>query len=160
MNDWVDGLTLATALGCGLMAGVWFAFSAFVMQALERLPTAQGVAAMQSINRTAVLPPLMIALFGVALACLGLIGWSALNWSDARAIWVLAAAVVYLIGTVGVTIAGNVPLNDALAPLAPHSEAAAREWAHFLDSWTVWNHVRTVTSLVAAGLLTAGLLQD
>ena len=42
--------TLATTLGCGLNAGVFFAFSTFVMPALKRLPAAQGIAAMQSIN--------------------------------------------------------------------------------------------------------------
>jgi len=30
-------LKVASALGCGLMAGVFFAFSAFVMRALGRL---------------------------------------------------------------------------------------------------------------------------
>ena len=53
------------------MGGVFFAFSAFVMQALARLPPAQGIAAMQSINVAAVTPPFMVALFGTALACLG-----------------------------------------------------------------------------------------
>jgi uncharacterized membrane protein len=48
--------TLATALGCGLVAGVFFAFSSFVMPALKRLPPAQGIAAMQSINKLAVTP--------------------------------------------------------------------------------------------------------
>jgi uncharacterized membrane protein len=43
-------LTVVAALGCGLNAGVFFAFSSFVMAALRRLPPAQGIAAMQSIN--------------------------------------------------------------------------------------------------------------
>jgi uncharacterized membrane protein len=49
-------LTLVAALGCGLMAGVFFAFSAFVMKALARLPLAQGIAAMQSINVAVINP--------------------------------------------------------------------------------------------------------
>lgn len=57
-------LTVAAVLGCGLNAGVFFAFSGFVMAALRRLPAPQGIAAMQSINVTAVRPPLMAALFG------------------------------------------------------------------------------------------------
>lgn len=48
--------TLVTALGCGLIAGIFFASSSFVMAALKRLPTAEGIAAMQSINRLAVTP--------------------------------------------------------------------------------------------------------
>ena len=45
-------LTVAAALGCGIVAGVFFAFSSFVMAALARLPAGQGIAAMQSINVT------------------------------------------------------------------------------------------------------------
>ncbi len=71
--EWV---ALGTALGCGLLAGVFFAFSAFVMPALRRLPAAQGIAAMQSINRLAVTPALMTALFGTAVACVGLAAWA------------------------------------------------------------------------------------
>ena len=47
-------LTLFAALGCAMMAGVFFAFSSFVMPALRRLPATQGIAAMQAINVAAV----------------------------------------------------------------------------------------------------------
>jgi uncharacterized membrane protein len=57
-------------------------------------------------------------------------------------------------------MAGNVPLNDALAPLDPASVEAHHEWAHYLDSWTTWNHVRTVTGIAATAALTIGLVQD
>jgi uncharacterized membrane protein len=57
MDGFLFALTLITAVGCGLNAGVFFAFSAFVMPALKRLPPAHGIAAMQSINRLAVTPP-------------------------------------------------------------------------------------------------------
>src|SRR5699024_6794249 len=59
---------LVTALACAVVAGVFFAFSGFVMRALSALPPADAATAMQSINRTAVRPPLMIALFGTAAA--------------------------------------------------------------------------------------------
>ena len=68
-------VTLLTALGCGIMAGALFAFSAFVMAALGRLEPANGLAAMQSINVLAVTPAFMTAFFGTAIACLGLIVW-------------------------------------------------------------------------------------
>ncbi len=45
-------LKLFAALGCGLIAGVFFAFSSFVMNALARIQPTQGIAAMQSINIT------------------------------------------------------------------------------------------------------------
>ncbi len=56
-------LTLISALGCGLVAGVFFAFSTFVMKALDRLPPAQGMTAMQSINVVVINPWFMTAFF-------------------------------------------------------------------------------------------------
>jgi hypothetical protein len=72
MSGPLVALTIAAAIGCGAMGGVFFASSAFVMAALRRLPAAQAVAAMQSINVTAVTPPFMLALFGTAVACVAL----------------------------------------------------------------------------------------
>ena len=69
MDRFLFALTLVAALGCGLIAGVFFAFSSFVMKALARLQPAQGVGAMQAINVAAVTPAFMAALFGIAVAC-------------------------------------------------------------------------------------------
>jgi uncharacterized membrane protein len=57
---------VATALGSGLTAGLFFAFSTFIMSRSQRIPHPQGIAAMQSINRTVVNPLVMTALFGTA----------------------------------------------------------------------------------------------
>ena len=62
-------LTLFSAPGCGLIGGVLFAFSSFVMNALARLPAAQGIAAMQSINVVVINPLFMTAFLGTAAAC-------------------------------------------------------------------------------------------
>lgn len=70
------GLTLVAAMGASMVGSVFFGFSGFVMRALARLRPAQFIAAMQSINVVAVRPPLMIALFGTAVACLGLVASS------------------------------------------------------------------------------------
>ncbi len=76
MSGILYAATLVTALGCGLVAGVFFAFSTFVMAALRRLKPEEGIAAMQSINIRVVTPFFMTALFGTAAACLGLIAWA------------------------------------------------------------------------------------
>jgi uncharacterized membrane protein len=149
--------TLATALGCGLNAGVFFAFSAFVMPALNRLPAGQGIAAMQSINRLAVTPAFMAALFGTAAACLGLVAWAALSFGQAPAALVIAGSALFLVGTIGVTVACNVPLNDGLATLHPGGADAAGRWDEYVARWTAWNHVRTVAALAAAVTLTVAL---
>ncbi len=144
-------LRLTAALGCGLMAGVFFAFSTFVMPALARLQPSQGIAAMQSINIMAINPFFMTALFGTALACLGLVGSVLFKWHQPSASYWVAGSLLYLVGTIGVTIAFNVPMNDALAVVKP--DDGADLWAGYLTNWTLWNHVRTVSSLAAAALL-------
>jgi uncharacterized membrane protein len=107
-------VTMVCALGCGVNAGVFFAFSSFVMHALSRLPPTQGMAAMHSINVVAVTPVFMTALFGTGAACLVLAGSTPFVWQRPGAGYVLAGTVIYLVGTVLVTIAFNVPRNDAL----------------------------------------------
>ena len=150
-------LKLLAMLGCGLVAGVFFAFSTFVMSALARLQPAQGIAAMQAINITAINPLFMLVLFGTATLCLFLAVTSLLKWHQPSAIYLLAGSLLYLIGTVMVTIAVNVPLNDALAIVKPDSVDGASLWSSYLTNWTIWNHVRTATSLVAAALLAIAL---
>jgi uncharacterized membrane protein len=157
MSGILYAATLVTALGCGLVAGVFFAFSTFVMPALKRLPPARGIAAMQSINELAVTPAFMTALFGTAAACLGLVAWAVISSGERPAALVLAGGALYLVGTIGVTIARNVPLNDRLAKLHPQGADAVGRWDEYVAKWTAWNHVRAAASLAAAATLTLAL---
>ena len=157
MSRVVQYLTVATALGCGLSAGVFFAFSSFVMPALDRLAPAQSIRAMNSINKLAVTPVFMTALFGTALACAVLGVWAVTSWGERPAAFALAGCALFLVGAIVVTIAANVPLNDALMKVDPEATDAATRWSTYLSDWTPWNHVRTVTAIAASGLLIAAL---
>lgn len=145
----IFALTLAAALGSALMAGTFFAFSTFVMRALGWLPPAEGIAAMQSIN-VAVINPWFLGVFlGTAIACAVLGVLSLLGWSAPGAAWRLAGGLLYLVGTIIVTMRFNVPLNDRLAAADAGSAAGAELWARYLADWTFWNHVRTAAPLAA-----------
>ncbi len=150
-------LKLFSALGCGLIAGVFFAFSTFVMKALVQQPTAQGIATMQSINITVINPWFMTAFLGTAATCLFLAVSLLLKWHQPGAIYVLVGSVLYLIGTFLVTIAFNVPLNDALAIADPNSTEGATLWAKYITNWTFWNHARTVAAIAASASFTIAL---
>lgn len=151
-------ITLAAAVGCGTVGGVFFAFSGFVLGGLARLPYQQGIKAMQSINVTATRPPLMLALFGSALLCATLIVRAISTWGDRTAALLLAGAVLYLAGAVVLTIVCNVPLNNHLASLSVHAPDAARQWHSFVRGWTIANHVRAAASLAALACLVLALL--
>jgi uncharacterized membrane protein len=159
----VSGLTLAatvaTSVCCGAMAGVFFAFSTFVMDGLTRLAPAHAIAAMQSINRAALTPPFMSLLLGTGALCLGLAAWGALSWGEPGAPWALAAAALYLAGAIGVTRAFNMPINDAVDALRPGDARAAAEWSDHVSGWMAWNHVRTVTAAAATALLVVAATQ-
>ena len=58
-------------------------------------------------------------------------------------------SVLYLAGTLLVTMVFNVPLNDLLADADVTSAEGVRIWQSYVPRWTMWNHVRTVASLAA-----------
>ncbi len=150
MNILAELMVPAAVLGCGLVAGIFFAFSTFVMRALGRLPAKDGIAAMQAINVTVLNPWFFSAFFGTAAACL-IVAVSALTgWNGAHEVYLVAGSALYLLGTLLVTMAFNVPLNDRLAKVDPASTNGAALWAHYLVRWNRWNHVRTAASLAAA----------
>jgi uncharacterized membrane protein len=150
-------VTLLSALGCGVIGGVFFAFSTFVMKALNALPPPQGIAAMKSIN-VVVLNPLFLGVFlGTAVGCVALVISSLLGWEKPGAALVLAGGVLYLVGTLLVTIACNVPRNDALAALDPVGAESAQFWTNYIRVWTAWNHVRTIAAIAASGLMMIAL---
>ena len=146
-------LEWASALGCALMAGVFFAFSSFVMPALARLGAPHGIETMQAINRAALQVPFLSAFVGTAVACALLAALSLAQLAEPRARYRLAAAALYLLGTFVLTIVVHVPRNEALDRLDPSSGAAATEWLRYLAEWTVWNHMRAGAALLALALI-------
>jgi uncharacterized membrane protein len=85
-------LTFIAALGSGLVAGIFFAFSNFVMKALARVPPAQGVAAMQSINVVVLNKWFFAVFFGTAVCCLALAIASFVRWQRPGAGYLLAGS--------------------------------------------------------------------
>jgi uncharacterized membrane protein len=152
-------LTLAAALGSGVMAGFFFSFSFVVMQSLERLPAAQGIAAMQVINVVVINRWFLSIFLGTAVVCAVLLV-AALLWQTPGAFLLLAGSISYVVGTFLVTLAFNVPRNDALAAAVPDSTAGAALWSDYLVSWTQWNHVRTAAALAALLLFIFALCQQ
>ncbi len=135
MNGFLFVLTLLAALGCGMMAGVFFAFSAFVMKALARLPAEQGIAAMQAINVTAVTFAFMVALFGTALACGALALWALFAWGERFGPYLLVGSALYLVGTIMLTIVYHVPRNEASARIEPHSAPPSGHDSVWRGTW-------------------------
>ena len=162
MTVFIHVLLIAAILGTGIAAGVFYAFSGFVTQGLDRLQPADAARAMQEVNVTAVRAPLMVELFGTALIAGVVFVLALLGSLEDGAWWAIAASVLYLVGVIGVTGAANVPRNNRLAAASTTDAAAlAAAWTAFRPGWQAWNHVRTLTSALAClgyalALLAAG----
>ncbi len=153
------GATIAAVIGTGLMAGVFFAFSSFVMPALAALAPPQGIAAMQSVNVKAVTPLFMTLLFGSTLMCVALAVYALASWSQRGSGFLLLGSLLYLAGAFGTTAIFNIPLNNALARMDAASVEGAVFWARFLAGWTAWNHVRALSSVLAMAAYLFALLR-
>ena len=158
MEQMLFALVLLTILGCGLIAGVFFAFSSFVMKALARLPAREGIAAMQSINVVVLKSWFMAAFIGTAAVCVLPLIYAFFRIREPRGVFLLVGSVLYLVGTFLVTIVFNVPRNEALATVSTGDPASASLWSGFVTSWTAWNHVRAVASIAAAGSFSIALV--
>lgn len=147
-SSWFFGVNLLAALGCGLMAGIFFTFSVFMMKALASLPPAQGIAAMQLVNVKIITPLFLLVFLGTGLASV-VLSLAGFVTESGAAPYALAGSACYLFGVIAVTFAVNVPKNNALDRLVPSADGAARAWNDYVRSWTAWNHVRSVASLAA-----------
>jgi len=153
-------ITIAVLLciGAGTVGGVFFAFSTFVMTALSARPCAHGIGAMQQINVT-VLNPMFLGVFlGSALLSVVAVVVSVITWPSSGAPFLLAAGLLYFLGSFAVTIGFNVPRNERLAQLDADSTEASEYWSTYVLEWTWWNHVRTVASIAAAACAAGDLL--
>ena len=147
MERLIHILTFATALGSGLMAGLFFVFSVTIMAALAKLTPANGIAAMQSIDVVILSGNFLSIFMGTALLSVALIAAWFLGWVPAGGIYALAGSIAYLVGMVF-----NVPMNDTLAAMKPESADAAAYWQEYLSTWTMWNHVRTIAGIGSLAL--------
>lgn len=152
-------VTLGAALGSGLIGGVFFAFSTFIMKALNRRPPSEAIAAMQAINVDVVQSGFIAAFLATALACVAVIIGALVRRESPGSMLLLVGGALYVLGSFGVTLICNVPLNNALADIAPAAPDNAQRWASYLSTWTLWNHVRTGASFAAAAALTIALIR-
>ena len=160
MDDLSRILALAAVLGTGVIGGVFFAFSSFVMRALGRLPAAHGLATMQSINVVVINPHFLGVFLGTAGISLAAIVVAGLRWGEAGAALHAIGGAFYFVGTFLVTGLGNVPLNNALEKVQAGDANAAEIWNDYLRRWTVWNHLRTAAALLATLSFCLGLAKQ
>jgi uncharacterized membrane protein len=157
-GDLITVGTVAAAVASALVAGVMFAFSTSVMPALGRRPAPEGIGAMQAMNSAILNPAFGLAFGGAALLCAALAVTAPFTVDESHALLRGVGAALYVVGTFGVTMAINVPMNvelDAADAAAPEGTAV---WRRYLRRWTAWNTLRTILGAAASALLVISLV--
>jgi len=152
----VEWVLLVTAVLCGVAGGVFFAFSTYVMPALDRVAPAQAVAAMQAINVAAVAPFTTVQ-GAPAVLSVALIVDALFDWRGTASALIVAAGVVYIGGLIALTGGYHVPRNNALDRVDAAGPEAAAAWRRYAGPWTRGNHIRALAGALAAGLFIAAL---
>lgn len=147
---------LAAGLLAALQAGTYFTWATGVLPGLARVDDRTFVSTMQEVNVAIVNPVFMLTFLGAPLLAGAAV---VVAGRDARP-WTIAAAALAA-GTVVITVAGNVPLNDALAAAGPvdQIEDLAAVRADFESLWTGLNLARTLTSAGAVVALLGAALR-
>jgi len=159
MSTWFFILCQFSILAFALLSGVFLAFSDFIMRSLANTGGVGGIEAMQVINREVFRYVFMILFIGMAPISMLLAGYSFFTLSGPAATLIIIAAATYLVAAFGVTVAFNVPLNEALDPMDLGSRATTRFWTEtYLPRWTFWNSVRAIACGLAAAILMFALL--
>jgi uncharacterized membrane protein len=147
----------------GLLAGLLFAFSIAVIPGLRDLEAKSHIAAMQRINIRIINPLFMFSFLGPTV----LLPLAAFLYREGTSFpMLLTAAALHMIGVNGVTIVGNVPLNDRLAEVSVdtltdvEAEQVRQDYHGQDSSWMRMHHVRTLAAVAAAALVFLACLAD
>lgn len=146
----------------GLIAGLLYGYDCSIIKGFRNLTDREYLGAFQSINR-AILNPYFFLSFMGSLLVLPVVTW--LSYKAATPIsfyLLLAATVVYVIGVFGVTMFGNVPLNNQLdqfdlANTSPDGLRAMRQ--KFEINWNKFHAIRTYAAMLSFLLAIISLLK-
>ncbi len=147
-----------SVIACGLIAGVFLAFSDFVMKSLFTAQPAGGIEAMQLINRKVYGSAFLLLLVAMLVVSMVLAFYALIYMTGSAAGWIIAGCALYVIGVFAVTVVFNVPMNQRLDAMDHESTEAASYWTVYASSWTLWNHVRTFASAASAASFLIGCL--
>ena len=145
-THWIVYACLVLGFASALVAGTFKAFSDFIMRGLVLAEAPGGIESMQQINKTVLRSAFLTEFLALVPATAALAAYAWLNLSGPGQTLIIGAAATYLLTVFGVTMLGNVPMNQRLAAMPSTSVEAEGYWVTYGRVWTRWNHVRTVGS--------------
>ena len=150
--EWPLYFCLFLAIWSAVIGGVFSAFSEFVMSALLKTESAGAIEAMQHINRDVIKTQFVAGIISIAIFSLLFTLYGIAVFEGAALGTLILAAAVYLPSVFLMTMLGNVPMNNRLESLDHKSDQAHAYWREYAEKWTRFNHLRSVGSVLTAGL--------
>lgn len=147
-------LLIITTVLTALIAGLFYAYSCSVVLGLGKLSDVEYLKAIQSINREILNPVFFMSFIGTAI--LLPVSTFVFRGHQTVFIFLLLATLAYLIGVFGVTIGGNVPMNDRLDAFnisGATAETVRQMRESFENRWNFLNNIRTGFSVISIVLL-------
>lgn len=145
----LTGCSLAV-ISCALVAGIFLAFSDFIIRSLLAAKPAAGIECMQQINRKVYRSIFMVLLMGMVPYSFILILYSYFISTQNEFGWTLAGGLTYFVGVILVTGICNVPMNQRLDSMNFADNETETYWLEYCRTWTNWNHIRTGFSVLSA----------
>jgi uncharacterized membrane protein len=137
----------------GLIAGLFYSYSCSVNLGLAKLRDVEYLKAMKSINKAILNPWFFLSFMGSLVAIpLSTTLYYYTTGIDASFYLLVSASVTYIVGVFGVTIRGNVPLNEELdsfnIELAAIADITLKRTS-FESPWNKFHFVRSIANVAA-----------
>lgn len=159
MSLWFLLLCALTLIAYAAIGGVFLAFSDFIMRSFDLVKNQAGIETMQVLNVEIMRSVFMVLFMGLAVVSLFIVVYAVFNLDGTPRRLLVLAGGTYLLGVFAVTAAGNVPLNNQLAGLAPATSQALTFWKDsYMTRWVSLNSVRTLACFLASGLTLGALV--
>lgn len=150
-----DAMALLSILSTGLVAGLMYGWTTSVLPGLRHVDDRTYLTTMQTINRRIINPAFTVP-FTITPVILAVAAVVFFNAGQTRQGWLLAtSAATYALGVIGVTVGGNIPLNNDLDTFDLHvatDETRDQQRRRYEGPWNRWHYARTAASVGALTL--------
>lgn len=159
MTTLTTPLAILSLLLTAALFGFFYAWVCSTMWGLDAADPRIAIPAMQAMNasvRNAIFAP---AFFGTPAILLLTTAMLFLSAQRPAALWFGVATLLVIALSFILTLAVNVPMNEALALLEePQDRATAQDiWDAYSPDWQLWNQIRTAATGVAVLCVGVGL---
>jgi len=151
---------LGSVVLTGLSAGLFYAWTVSVIPGTKMVKDVTYLETMQSINKAILNPAFFLIFFG-SIVLLSIASIYEFNTNKLAFGFILGSSITYLVGTIGVTGLGNVPLNDQLEVLKiveMGSEKITEFRKYYELNWNRLHLIRTIFAVISFILAVLALI--